>query len=142
MSSISTFRALKGPNFRAYFVGRSVSQFGTAMQRTAMVWMVYSLTKSAFMIGLTVFAEQFPSFLFSVFGGIIADRYNRYKIINITQITSMIQACLLAWLVIEHHYVIWEILALGSLLGTINAFDIPARQAMIHEVLDDPADLP
>lgn len=94
------------------------------------------------MLGLTVFAEQFPSFIFSVFGGVAADRRNRYKIINITQIASMIQATLLAILVMTNHYVVWEILVLSVLLGIINAYDIPARQSMINEVVNDAADLP
>jgi MFS family permease len=112
------------------------------MQRTAVVWVVYSMTHSAFMIGLTIFAEQFPSFLLSVFGGIAADRYNRYKIIQLTQIVSMIQASLLALLVMTHRYVVWEILALSVLLGIINAYDVPARQSLIHEVVTEEADLP
>jgi MFS family permease len=69
------------------------------MQRTAVVWVVYSITHSAFLLGVTIFAEIFPSFLFSIFGGIVADRYNRYQVIKVTQITSMIQAVLLAILV-------------------------------------------
>lgn len=142
LSTVNTFRAFRSTNYTLYFVGRSVSQFGTWMQRTAVVWVVYAITHSAFMLGLTIFAEQFPSFLLSIFGGIAADRYNRYKIINITQISSMIQASLLAVLMITGHYVVWEILALSVLLGIINAFDVPARQSMIHEVLYDEADLP
>ncbi|ANI88500.1 MFS transporter [Arachidicoccus ginsenosidimutans] len=142
MSKISTFRAFRSRNYTFYFIGRSVSQFGTWMQRTAVVWVVYSITHSPFMLGLSVFAEQFPSFLFSAFGGVAADRYNRYKIVNITQITSMIQATLLAVLVMTKHYVVWEILALSVVLGIINAYDIPARQSMINEVVTDEADLP
>lgn len=142
LSNVRTFRAFRSLNYSLYFAGRSVSQFGTWMQRTAVVWVVYSITHSAFMLGLTIFAEQFPSFLLSVFGGIAADRYNRYKIIKITQILSMIQASLLALLIITGHYVLWQILVLSVLLGIINAFDVPARQSMIHEVLNDPNDLP
>lgn len=141
ISKVSTFRAFRSLNYTLYFTGRSVSQFGTAMQRTAVVWVVYTLTHSAFMLGLTIFAEQFPSFLLSVFGGVVADRYNRYKVINITQITSMIQATLLALLVMLGHYRVWEILMLSVLLGIINAFDVPARQSLIHEVVYDKSDL-
>ena len=142
LTDITTFRAFKSTNYTLYFIGRSVSQFGTWMQRTAVVWVIYSMTHSAFMLGLTVFAEQFPSFLLSVFGGIAADRYNRYRIIQLTQITSMIQASLLAVLVMTNRYVVWEILALSVLLGIINAYDVPARQSMIHEVVAEDADLP
>jgi MFS family permease len=142
IKNISTFRAFRSTNYTLYFFGRSVSQFGTWMQRTAVVWVVYAITHSPFMLGLAVFAEQFPSFIFSMFGGVAADRYNRYKIINITQIASMVQAGLLAVLVITKHYVVWEILVLSVLLGIINAYDIPARQSMINEVVNDDADLP
>ncbi|PSK91155.1 MFS transporter [Taibaiella chishuiensis] len=142
ITDISTFRAFRSNNYTFYFIGRSVSQFGTWMQRTAVVWVIYTQTHSAFMLGLTLFAEQFPSFLFSVFGGIAADRYDRYKIVNITQITSMIQAVLLAVFVITGLDAVWLILLLSVILGIINAYDVPARQSMINEVVTDPADLP
>jgi len=142
ISELNVFRAFRSSNYTLYFIGRSVSQFGTWMQRTAVVWVVYSITHSAFLLGVTIFAEQFPSFLFSIFGGIAADRYDRYKIIKITQITSMIQAVLLAVLILTGHTVVWAILVLSVILGIINAFDVPARQALIHEVVADQADLP
>ncbi len=90
ISELSLFRAFSSTNYTLYFIGRAVSQFGTWMQRTAVVWVVYSITHSAFLLGLTIFAETFPSFLFSIFGGVAADRYNRYKVIKITQIASMV----------------------------------------------------
>lgn len=142
LSNISTFRAFRSTNYTLYFFGRSVSQFGTWMQRTAVVWVVYSMTQSTFMLGLTIFAEQFPSFLFSAFGGVAADRYNRYKIIQITQILSLIQASLLAFLVMTGHQNIWSFIILSVFLGIINAYDVPARQAMINEVVTDDDDLP
>lgn len=142
ISDISLFRAFRSSNYTLYFIGRSFSQLGTWMQRTAVVWVVYTITHSVFMVGITIFAEQFPLFLLSALGGMVADRYNRYTIIKITQVVSTIQASLLAVLVITGHYVVWEILGLSVILGIINSFDIPARQAMIHEVLDDATDLP
>ncbi|HWD86888.1 MAG TPA: MFS transporter [Mucilaginibacter sp.] len=142
MSELQVFRAFRSRNYALYFTGRSVSQFGTWMQRTAVVWVVYTITHSAFLIGVTIFAEQFPSFIFSIFGGVAADRYNRYKVINICQITSMIQAVLLAVLVITGHTLVWAILILSAILGIINAFDVPARQALLHDVVADEADLP
>lgn len=111
------------------------------MQRTAVIWVIYSLTHSASMIGFAVFAQQFPSFLLSLFGGVVADRYSRYKILLLTQTASMIQAILLAVLILSNHYVIWEILTLSAILGAINAFDVPARQPMVHEMVDDKEDL-
>jgi len=111
------------------------------MQRTAVSWVIYTLTHSAFMLGLAVFAQQFPSFLLSLFGGIVSDRYSRYKILLITQTASMIQAILLAALILSNHYVIWEILALSVVLGVINAFDVPARQPMVHEMVNNKDDI-
>lgn len=142
ISDFNVFRAFRSRNYGLYFFGRAVSQFGTWMQRTAVIWVVYSITHSAFLLGVTIFAEQFPSFLFSIFGGIAADRYDQYKVIKITQIASMLQSVLLALLFITGHTAIWAILALSVILGIINAFDVPARQALVHEVVADQADLP
>jgi MFS family permease len=137
-----TFRAFRNKNFALFFTGQSISQIGTWMQRTAVSWVIYSLTHSAFMLGLAIFAQQFPSFVLSLPGGVVADRYSRHKILLVTQTASMIQAISLAALILTNHYVIWEILALGAVLGVINAFDVPARQPMVHEMVNDKEDLP
>jgi MFS family permease len=140
--NISTFNAFKSRNYRLYFVGQSVSLIGTWMQKTAVSWVVYSLTHSKFMLGLTLFATMFPSFLFSFIGGVAADRYNRFKLLLLTQVVSMIQAVLLTILIFFKHYNVWEILSLSVLLGIVNAFDVPARQSMVYEMVDDKKDLP
>lgn len=137
-----TFKAFRNRNYALFFSGQSVSQIGTWMQRTGVSWVVYSMTHSTFMLGLSVFAMQFPSFLFSLFGGIVSDRYSRYKILLVTQTASMVQAILLTILVFTGHYTVWEILGLSVILGTINAFDVPARQPMVHDMVNDKADLP
>jgi MFS family permease len=137
----TTFRAFRNRNFALFFAGQSISQIGTWMQQTAVIWIIYTLTHSASMIGVTVFAQQFPSFLLSLFGGVIVDRHSRYKILLVTQTASMIQAILLAVLILTNHYVIWEILSLGVMLGIINALDVPARQTIVHEMINDKADL-
>jgi len=137
-----TFRAFRSRNYALFFTGQSVSQIGTWMQRTAVNWVIYSLTHSAFMLGLAIFAQQFPSFLLSLYGGIVSDRHSRYKILLITQTASMIQAILLAILILTGHYIIWEILALGAVLGVVNAFDVPARQPMVHEMVSEKEDIP
>ncbi|HWW41081.1 MFS transporter [Pedobacter sp.] len=137
----NTFRAFRNRNYALFFAGQSVSQIGTWMQRTAVIWVIYSITHSASMIGFAVFAQQFPSFLLSLFGGVIADRYNRHKILLVTQAASMIQAILLTVLILTGHYVIWEILTLSAVLGIINAFDTPARQPMVHDMVNDKADV-
>jgi len=136
-----TFRAFRNRNYALFFAGQSVSQIGTWMQRTAVIWVIYSLTHSAAMIGLALFAQQFPSFLLSLAGGVVADRHSRYRILLITQSASMLQAILLAALVLSGRYIIWEILSLGAVLGVINAFDVPARQPMVHEMVDNREDL-
>src|SRR3978361_497584 len=140
--NITTFRAFKSRNYRLYFTGQSASLIGTWMQKTAVSWVIYSLTHSTFMLGLTLFASQFPSFLFSLIGGVVSDRYNRYKVLLINQIASMIQATLLAVLIFMKHYAVWEILSLSVLLGIINAFDVPARQSLVYEMVEDKKDLP
>jgi MFS family permease len=140
-AQVNLFRAFRSTNYARYFTGRSVSQLGVWMQRTAVIWVVYSLTHNAFWIGCTIFAEQFPSFLFSILGGVVADRYNKYDVIRITQLSCVLQSILLATLVLTGHAAVWSILTLSVLLGIINAFDVPARQALIHDVLTDKSDL-
>ncbi len=139
---INTFRAFRSRNYALYFGGQSVSLIGTWMQRTGVSWVVYTMTHSALMLGITIFATQFPSFLLSLYGGIISDRYNRYKIMLITQTAAMIQAVLMAILILTNRYTVWEILGLSVILGIINAFDMPARQPMVHEIIHDKTDLP
>jgi MFS family permease len=138
----NTFRAFQNRNYALFFTGQSISQIGTWMQRTGVIWVVYNMTHSTFMLGLTIFASQFPSFLFSLFGGIASDRCNRYKILLFTQTASLIQAALLAILVLTNHTTVFGLLTLSVILGIINAFDMPARQPMIHELVTDKADLP
>jgi MFS family permease len=140
--SINTFNAFKNRNYRLYFGGQSLSLIGTWMQKTAVTWLVYSMTHSAFMLGVTVFATQFPMFLFSLLGGIASDRYDRYKVLLLTQVLSMVQAAVLTIFTFTNHYTVWEILTFSVILGTINAFDVPARQPMVHEMISDKADLP
>ena len=139
---INTFRAFRNRNYTLFFFGQSVSRIGTWMQMTGVSWLIYSTTHSTFMLGFSVFASQFPAFIFSLYGGIIADRYNRHKILLITQSAAMVQSILLAILTLSNHYAIWEILALSVLLGVINAFDVPARQPLVHELVDNKEDLP
>jgi MFS family permease len=140
--NISTFKAFKSRNYRLYFFGQSVSLIGTWMQKTAVSWVVYELTQSKFMLGLTLFASMFPSFLLSFLGGVAADRYNRFRLLLLTQVASMVQAILLTALIFTKHYAIWEIIALSVMLGIINAFDVPARQSLVYEMVEDKADLP
>jgi MFS family permease len=138
---ITTFSAFRSRNYRLYFTGQSVSLIGTWMQKTAVSWVIYDLTHSTFMLGLTLFASQFPSFLFSLLGGVVSDRYNRFRVLLGTQIASMVQASILAILILAGHYAVWEILSLSVMLGIINAFDVPARQSLVYEMIEDKKDL-
>jgi MFS family permease len=112
--NISTFNAFKSRNYTLYFSGQSVSLIGTWMQKTAVSWVIYSETHSKFMLGLTLFASMFPSFVFSFLGGIASDRYNRFKLLLITQFASMAQAVLLTTLIFFKNYNAWEIIALSA----------------------------
>jgi MFS family permease len=134
---ITTFTAFKSRNYRLYFIGQSISLIGTWMQKTAISWVVYSITHSKFMLGLSLFASMFPSFVFSFIGGATADRHNRYRLLLITQVASMVQAVLLTLLILSKDYTVWEILALSFILGVINAFDVPARQSLVNELIED-----
>jgi MFS family permease len=136
------YSSLKYPNYRLYFIGQSVSLIGTWMQRMAVSWLVYRLTGSAFMLGMVTFASQIPTFLLSPYGGVISDRYNRYKILLATQIAAMIQAAVLAVMVLSGVYNMPAILILSVILGIINAFDTPARQSLLVALVGDKTNLP
>src|ERR1700743_309243 len=120
---MNTFGAFRYRNYSLFFIGQSVSQIGTWIQRTAVSWVVYTLTHSTVLLGMSVFVSQFPTFVCSLWGGIVADRHNRYRILLITQVASMLQAGLLALCVLTDHCSIWVIFSLSALLGIINAFD-------------------
>jgi MFS family permease len=134
-------RSFHHRNYRLFFSGQLVSLIGTWMQMVAQSWLVYRLTGSAALLGLVGFAGQIPIMLFSPIGGAVADRYYRRHVLLITQGASMLLAALLAILTLTDHIQIWEIFVLASLLGVVNAFDVPARQAFVVEMVGR-ADLP
>jgi MFS family permease len=112
------------------------------MQQVAIGWLVYRLTGSAFLLGLVGFVSQGPGFLLAPFAGEFADRYNKHRIVIITQCVMMVQALLLGTLVLTGHVTIGWILVLMGLLGAANGFDIPARQSFLIEMVGDREDLP
>ena len=138
------FRAFRSRNFRLFFGGQSLSLLGTWMQKTAVSWVVYAQTHSKLMLGVSVFATLFPSALFSLLGGVVSDRYSRYRVLLATQILSMAQAALLALAVyfFDQQAAVWAIIGLSAVLGIINAFDVPARQSLVYELVDDKQDVP
>ena len=138
----TALRALRYYNFRLYFSGQAISLIGTWMQRIAVSWLVYSLTPSAFMLGLVAFAGQIPVLLLSPYAGAYVDRHSRYKTLLFTQVASMIQAGLLALVVWMGNYNVTIIILLSVLLGCINAFDTPSRQSFMIVLVENKADLP
>ncbi|MGN7202704.1 MFS transporter [Pedobacter sp. SAFR-022] len=139
---MSIFRSLKYRNFKLFFYGQSISLVGTWMQKTAVSWLVYRLTGSALLLGLVGFVSLIPSLVLSPFAGSLIDRYDRYKILMITQIVSMLQAGALAALIFFQFYNIPMIIALSLLQGIINAFDVTCRQSLMVEMVDNKEDLP
>ncbi len=135
------FRALSSKNYRLYFTGQAVSLIGTWIQQIAMRWLVYRLTKSALLLGVVGFASDIPVFFLVPFAGVFADKLKRHRILAITQALSALQAFVLAILVITDQIAVWHLVILGIFLGIINAFDIPARQAFLVDVVEKKEDI-
>jgi MFS family permease len=136
-----TFRALSHRNYRLFFGGQSISLIGTWMQQIALNWLVYRLTDSAFLLGLVAFTGRIPTFLLASFAGVWIDRWDRHRILVVTQTLSMIQAFILAFLVLTGTIAVWQIIGLSLFLGLINAFDAPARQAFVVDMIGKREDL-
>jgi MFS family permease len=128
-------RALKHRNFQLFFGGQLISLTGTWMQSVAQSWLVYRLTGSSILLGLVSFAAQIPVFLLAPIGGTVADRYNRHRILIATQTAAMLLAFVLAALTLTSSIQIWQIFTMAALLGSVNAFDIPARQAFVVDMV-------
>jgi MFS family permease len=131
-----TFAALRHRNYRLWFQGQLVSMVGTWMQITAQSFLVFELTHSTAYLGYVGFANGVPSLLFMLFGGVIADRVARRKLLVITQSTMMLLALILAGLTFAQLVQPWHIILLALALGTANAFDAPAAQAFVLELVD------
>jgi MFS family permease len=134
-------RALRHRNYKLFFSGQLISLIGTWMQSLAMGWLVYRLSNSAFMLGLVGFASQIPTFFISPFAGVFLDRWNKHKTIVITQTLSMVQAFILAYLVLSGGVQVWHLVLLNVFIGMVNGFDSPARQSFIVEMIEDRDDL-
>ena len=134
-------RALHYRNYRLFFIGQSVSLIGTWMQQVAMSWLVYRLTNSTLLLGVVGFAGQIPTFLIAPFAGVLADRWNRRRLLLATQTLAMLQAAVLAAFVLTGTVQVWQIITLSALLGVINAFDIPVRQSFVVELVEKKEDL-
>src|SRR6202034_1349669 len=130
-----TIRSLKHRNFQLFFSGQIISLVGTWMDMVAEAWLVYRLTGSSLLLGTVTFAGQLPVLLISPFAGLVADRLNRRKIVIATQFASMIIAGILAGLTLSKHVTVEQVIILAALMGVVNAFDIPARQSFLVEMV-------
>ena len=128
-------RALRHRNFQLFFAGQLISLVGTWMQTVAQSWLVYRMTNSALLLGTVGFASQIPVFIMAPVGGIVADRRNRQRVVIATQAASMVLAGILAALTLTHRVHVWHIMVLAAGLGVVNAFDIPARQAFLIDMV-------
>jgi MFS family permease len=131
------FRALKHKNYRLFVSGQSLSLIGTWIQQVAMTWLVYRITGSAFMLGVLGFSGQLPLFIIASFAGVLADRWDRHKMLLYTQSLALVQALILSILVFTEIVHIWQLIFLAVLLGTINAFDMPIRQAFVSDMIEN-----
>jgi MFS family permease len=135
-------RALSHRNYRLFFAGQGTSLVGTWVTRVATSWLVYRLTGSAAVLGIVGFAGQIPTFLLAPLAGVWVDRWSRYRVLLVTQVLSMLQSLALAGLALAGTIDVTSILILSAFQGIINAFDTPARQAFVVDMVDDRADLP
>ena len=136
MSSNHPLRALRHKNFRLFFAGQLISLVGTWMQQVAQSWLIYRLTHSALLLGAIGFASQIPTFFLGPIGGHVADRYDRRRVLLITQSASMLLAFILAGLTLTDLVREWHLFVLASILGLVSAFDIPARQAWLVQLVE------
>ena len=127
-------RSLRHRNLRLFFAGQCVSLVGTWMQAVAQGWLIYRLTRSTAMLGLLGFLSQLPVFLFGILAGSLADRFPRRRIVLATQVNAVVQATVLAVVTLAGVVQPWMLLVLVTLLGLSNAFEIPARQALLGEI--------
>jgi MFS family permease len=135
------WRALRHSNFQLFFFGQSISMIGTWMTRLATGWLVYRLTDSALLLGVVSFAGQIVAFLVGPFAGVWVERLNRRKLLVWTQAAAAAQSLAMAALTLVHVITLWEIIALAALQGLINAFDMPARQSFLVQMVEDRSDL-
>jgi len=135
-------RSLRHRNYRLFFGGQTVSLIGTWITRVATSWLVYRLTGSELLLGVVAFAGQIPLLLLAPFGGVLGDRWNRRRILIVTQVLSALQSFALAALALSGKITVTHLIVLQVIQGIINAFDTPARQALVVEMVEDPSDLP
>src|SRR4051794_41500972 len=135
-------RALRHRNYRLFFSGQSLSLVGTWITRVATSWLVYRLTGSELLLGIVGFCGQIPTMILAPFAGVLVDRWNRHRLLVITQVLAILQSAGLAVLTLAGIINIWHVLALSLFQGLINAFDMPGRQAFVIEMVQRRRALP
>ena len=135
-----TFSSLANPNYRRYFAGQAISRIGTWMQMIAQSWLVLTLTGSSVLLGLVVALQALPVLLLGPYGGLVADRVDKRRLMVVLQTVMAVQALALGVLTVSGTIRVWEIALLAALLGLNNAFETPARQAFMLEMVG-PAEL-
>ncbi len=135
------WRALRHRNYRLFFAGQGVSLIGTWLTRVATSWLVYRLTGDAFLLGLAGFAGQIPTFVLAPLAGVLIDRWDRHRVLVVCQVLAMLQSSALAAFALDGSITVAHVLVLNVLQGLINAFDTPARQTFVVELIEDKGDL-
>jgi MFS family permease len=135
-------RALHSRNFRLFFAGQGVSLVGTWLTRFAMAYATYELSHSALQLGLVAFFSQMPTAVIAPVAGVLVDRWNRHRTLVLTQVAALVQSAALAAFALTGTLTVWHLIVLGVVQAVINAFDMPARQSFVRQLVDDKADLP
>lgn len=135
------FRGFRYRNYRLYFMGQGLSFVGAWVQRIAMGWLIYRLTDSPFWVGFIGFCGLLPAFFFAPVAGVMADRWDRRRMLMITQVAAMVQALILFFLVASESIELWQLVVLALWLGVVSSFDNPTRQALVVDIVEDRADL-
>lgn len=138
---IPNIPAFKSRNYRLFFAGQGLSLIGSWMTQVATIWLVYKLSTSPWLLGIVGFSSQIPSVVFLPIAGVFVERWNRHRVIIATQVLAMIQSLALAVLTLMGTIDIWHLILLSLFQGTINAFDAPARQAFVPEIVEKRDDL-
>jgi MFS family permease len=135
--SLNPFHALQANrNFRLFWLGQTTSLIGTWMQTVAQSWLALELTNSAFLVGVVSAAGSFPILMLSLYGGVIADRYNKLRIVTICQALLLLEAALIWWFTWSGRITITSLLLLVTMSGLVSAFEIPARQSLLVELVE------
>lgn len=137
-----SLRAFRHRDYRLYFAGQGISQTGTWLQLIATSWLIYELTGSAFLLGLAAFAQYIPMLVLGPFAGVWVDRMNKRRVLMITQTVALAQSLVMLALIALGHVEAWHLVLSNLALGLVNAFDSPARQAQLVELVGGRADLP